>query len=147
MSDKFALFNYLLFVTFYFTHAFSLLVNSVDSTSSGKESTGNTAVHLSQKSPTSSPTSVSGTVNSNTTVSASAVSSTGISQNLRSNSYIEASKKANNSIDKVVNNTKVNSVHHNDSHTVTQSSNVPAQVASVNQKGPAKVRFLCILLI
>ena len=130
----------LLYLIFIYDMYFPVLVNSVDSTSSGKESTGNTAVHLSsQKSPTSSPTSVTGNVNSNTTVSASAVSSTGISQNLRSNSYIEASKKANNSIDKVINNTKVNSVHHNDSHTVTQSSNVPAQVASVNQKGPAKV--------
>lgn len=116
-------------------------VNSVDSTSSVKESTVNSAVHLPQKSPTSSPTSVSGSMNSTTTVSASAVSSTGISQNLRSNSYIEASKKANNSIEKVVNNTKVNSVHHNnDSHTVTQSSNVPAQVTPVNQKTPAKAK-------
>lgn len=119
--------------------------------SSGKESTGNSVstVHLSQKSPIStssstvSPTTVSGNVNSTTTVSASAVSSTGISQNLRSNSYVGGTnaspKKTSNSIDKVVNNTKVNSVHHNDSHTVAQSPNVPASVASVNQKGPTKV--------
>lgn len=116
-------------------------VNSVDS-SSGKESTGNSVstVHA-PKSPLSTSSSpLSPTVNSS---SAAAVTSTGVSSNLRSNSYIGATnsspKKANNSIDKVVNNTKVNSVHHNDSHSVTQS-NVPAQVAPVNQKGPTKAK-------
>lgn len=134
---------------FYFTNQHCsfcyIAVNSVDSTSSTKESTGNSAVQSSQKSPGSSPSSVTGNLNSTTTVSASAVSSSGISQNLRSNSYIEAAKKANNSIDKV-NNTKVNSVHHNDSQTVTQSSNIPAQISPVNQKGPAKVLLLFLNL-
>ncbi|XP_055932434.1 bromodomain-containing protein 3-like isoform X2 [Argiope bruennichi] len=125
-------------------------VNSVDS-SSGKESTNNSAaaVQSSQKSPVStsssamSPTTVPGSTNSTTTVSASAVSSTGISQNLRSNSYSggpsTSPKKPTNSIDKTPPNSKMNSVHTNDTHPVQLPSLSPPPGIS-NQKGTPKAK-------
>lgn len=125
-------------------------VNSVDS-SSGKESTVNSAsaVQSSQKSPIStsssamSPTSVPGSTNSTTTVSASVVSSTGISQNLRSNSYSggpsTSPKKTTNNVEKAPLNTKMNSVHSNNSQPA-QLPNMSPPTGTSNQKGPAKAK-------
>ncbi|XP_035228460.1 bromodomain-containing protein 3-like, partial [Stegodyphus dumicola] len=100
---------------------------------------------MSTSSSTVSPTTVPGSTNSTTTLSASAVSSTGISQNLRSNSYAasaatEAPKKNVNSVDKVLTNTKVNSIHSNESHPPPQIPSITPQTAVMNQKGPAKAK-------